>query len=308
MSRMTAETLRVRLRDTAGVRRWMKSPFVKRLRRTRGGRRVDTWLLRRRALRRTPATVSLEAVATVALFIGHTKSGGSLLGAMLDAHPEIAMGDEVDIARLRQAGLDGDAMLAEFARSARREAMKGRVTARRLGGYSLDIPGWSQGSTATPKVIGNSRPGPTTRYLADTSHALEDLLEIFSGRRLRVLHVIRRPQDSIAAMVLRSGRDIVDAANDYAKQCERLRRLRNQLGESVCEVHYEEILESCPGALGPVLEFLGVEPPEGFLEACADLLDHDLEPESSRVSWNQTASGIIEESVHGFDFLSPYRG
>lgn len=307
MSRTTGESLRVRFRDSSGIRRWMKSPTAKRLRRTKLGEIADTWVLRHRAVAGSPEPPSLLEVTTVCLFIGHVKSGGSLVGAMLDAHPEIVMGDEVDLARLMKADIDGEAMLVEFDRSARREALKGRVTARRLGGYSLQIGGWSQGASERPRVIGNSRPGPTTRYLSDTPGALRDVIDAFGGRRVVFLQVIRRPEDSIAAMVLRSGRDIVDAARDHARQCERLSVLRSQLGESVHAIRYESLLYDCPGTLGRVLGFLGVDPSATYLAACSDLVDDGLVPESARVSWTRPALDVVEQSVHRFDFLAPYR-
>lgn len=308
MSRPSREGAIVHLRDTSVVRRLMKSPTARRLRRTKVGRFADAWLLRRRAdagLREQ--SLSLEDVVTTCLFIGPVKSGGSLVGAMLDAHPDIVMGDEVDLARLVRARISGDAMLAEFARSARREAMKGRVTARRLGGYSLEIRGWSQGSSERPRVVGSSRPGPTTRYLADTPGALARVIDMFSDRRFVFLHVIRRPEDSIAAMVLRSGRDVVDAAADHARQCERLDWLRRQLGDSVYSVRYESLLDDCPGTLQGVVEFLGADPNGSYLDACSDLIDAGRAPESTQVSWNTAAVDIVEETVHTYDFLAPYR-
>jgi hypothetical protein len=309
MTRSAGEGVSVRLRDASAVRRFMKSPTAKRLRRTRLGRYADTWLLRRRAASPSARQQAwLQEVTTVCLFIGHVKSGGSLVGAMLDAHPDIVMGDEVDLARLDRASISGDAMLAEFARSARREAMKGRVTARRLGGYSLEITGWNQGRSDEPRVIGDSRPGPTTRYLADMPDALPSVLDSFSGRRVVFLHVIRRPEDSIAAMVLRSGRDVVDAATDHSRQCERLDRLRGRLGDSVYPIRYESLLEDCPGTLSGILEFLQMDPDPDYLAACSDLIDRGRVPESTRVSWNQAAIDIVENTVNRHEFLAEYHG
>ncbi len=249
----------------------------------------------------------LSDVTTVCLFIGHTKSGGSLLGAMLDAHPDIVIGDEVDLRRLLGARLTGAGMLLEFVRSARREAMKGRVTARRLGGYSLEIPGWSQGSGGRPSVVGNSRPGPTTRLLGDDPDSLPALRESFDGYRLAFVHVVRRPEDSIAAMVLRSGRDIVDAARDHAEQSVRLARLRAELGDAVTEVRYESLLEDAAGTLRRVLDHLGAEAPDGYLRACSALIDRGRPPESEQVTWNETARAVVAGSVRRHDFLAPYR-
>ena len=43
-------------------------------------------------------------VQTYCLFIGHGRSGHSILGALLDAHPNIILPDEVDVLKYLQAG------------------------------------------------------------------------------------------------------------------------------------------------------------------------------------------------------------
>ena len=96
------------------------------------------------------------------------KSGTSLLGAMLDAHPDMIVADEVDALRHAEQGYTREGLFQLLERGARGEAEKGRVTARRLdGGYALAVPGGSQGRSARPLVVGDGRAGPTTQALAD---------------------------------------------------------------------------------------------------------------------------------------------
>ena len=42
-------------------------------------------------------TVSYESVEKFCLFVGYSKSGTSLIGATLDAHPNIIISHEIDI-------------------------------------------------------------------------------------------------------------------------------------------------------------------------------------------------------------------
>ncbi len=108
-------------------------------------------------------------------------------------------------------------------------------------------------------------------------------------------------------MVLRSGRPIVDAATDHARQCERLDWLRDRLGDAVFPISYEELVADCAATLRGVLEFLQVDADPDYLAACSDLVDHDLVPESTRVSWTQAAVDIVEDTIHNHEFLTAYR-
>ena len=104
-----------------------------------------------------------SGVETFCAFIGHVKSGGTLLGALLDAHPRALVADEADAFRYFAAGFGRRPTLPPAPKGSRREALKGRVTARRLGAYDFAVPGQWQGRATRAQVIGDSRASPTTR-------------------------------------------------------------------------------------------------------------------------------------------------
>lgn len=294
------------LLDRPRVRRVWKGPLGRKLRRTRAYRRL--LVARKRqvaeaARRRSPS--ALGDVTTFCIMIGHTKSGGSLLGAMLDAHPSVIFGEEIDVVELCSAGFTPDQVFRTLERSARREAMRGRVTARRLGGYSLAMPGW-QGLHDRPTVVGVSRAGPTTRQLGSSDTAIDDLLGTFGDHRIVAIHIVRSPRDSVAAMVLRSGRERGDAIADYAAQCERLEHLRTRLPE-VFTVHYQDLTESTSQALTRLLEHLAIDVLDEHLEACVGLIDRGRTPESEAIAWDVPSLDALADLARRFDFLEPYR-
>ena len=88
------------------------------------------------------------------LFIGHARSGHSLIGAILDAHPEIIIPHEYNLIvkwsefKLKSgSGLKTRVLFALHALS-RFQAMFGnRAASRRSGGgYSYSVPGQWQGT------------------------------------------------------------------------------------------------------------------------------------------------------------------
>ena len=294
--------------DSQPVRNVLKAPAVRRLRSTRYFKSLD--LRRRLALAKKANAANpgrFDSVETLCVLVGHTKSGGSLLGAMLDAHLEISFGDEIDVLQLIEAGFGWPEVMHVLSRSATREALKGRVTARRLdGGYSLAIGGAAQGLVGNAKVIGVSRAGPTTRLLGGAHQNLDYVRGVAADHRLALIHVVRAPEDSIAAMVLRSGRPFEAAVSDFTEQCERLSSIRDRVGEHLSTVYYEDLVGDTRTALGGILSFLNVQADPDHLDACERLIDGDLIPESARLEWPEGVRSQVDVVIRRYDFLARY--
>lgn len=295
--------------DSARWRGLRSTPALKRLVSGNAFRRLDT--RRRRLLAGIEATRHPDLFAhieTVCLFIGHVKSGGTLLGAMIDAHPDAIIADEVDVLSHLEAGFGRRQLLQVLVRNSRREAMKGRVTARRLGGYSLAIPDQWQGRHRVVRVIGESRAGPTTRHLGERPDRLDELRAFAGPARLRFIHVVRNPLDPIAAMVRRGGRSVEEASADYARQAESVEQLRARLDpDEWLSVRYETMLADPVATVESVLEFLTLEPEAGYVAACAALVDPRRPWERQAIEWSAEELGAVRRIVESHEFLADYR-
>ena len=257
------------------------------------------------AARRRPETFA--SVEVLCLFLGPVKSGGSLMGALLDAHPRIVMADEADPMRYVMAGFRREQIFHLLAKSARREVMKGRVTARRLEPYSLAVAGWSQGVVDEPIVMGDTRAGPTTRLLGDRPELIDRLREVLGDVADRYVHVVRNPFDPISAMVLRGKRTIENAVTDFAAQCRRLAVLRERIEpDRLLTVRYEELVRSPGHQIDRVCRFLGVTPPSGYLEACAAIVDPSRPGERTLVDWSPPSIARVERLAVEFPLLEGY--
>lgn len=302
-------------------RRWaavVNSPEYRRFLATAPGKALfQSGLVRSAKLVRRRTAGSLAAarhhedfagVTTCFLFVGHTKSGGSLLGAMLDAHPAITCSDELDILEHLEGGFSGRQIMALITRNSRREALKGRVTARRLEAYTLAIPDQWQGRFRELRAVGDARAGKSTRRLAARPDLLDRLREAMSPATVKLIQVIRHPMDPIGAMVARSGKSLEEAIEDYSEQCRRLTQLRSTLPSGdLIEVHYEDVVESPELVLTGVCRHLGVEPDDGYLKACRALVDTTPRRDRSRVEWAPEQIEMLATSLAGISFLSRYR-
>jgi len=260
-----------------------------------------TWI---QQLRDPHRFIDVEAVC---IFIGHTKSGASLLGSLLDAHPDAVVADEIDVVRYVARGFRRDQIFHLLEKGARREASKGRVTARRLTPYSLAVPGQSQGRSANVRVIGESKAGPTTRRLGREPDLLEALDRRMRGVPVRYVHVVRDPFDPISAMAIRSGRSVADGISDYADQCRTLSELRRRIGrDRLLTIEYESFVRDPVGGMRAIGDFVGVEADEAYLEACAAIVDPDVLPERRLVEWSDRDIDAVRALIAETSFLRSY--
>ena len=96
------------------------------------------------------------------LFVGHPRSGHSLVGSLLDAHPDIVVSHELDALQYVAVGYPASAAVHARAR-ARRDQRRRR---RKSWGYSYAVPGQWQGRFARLQVVGDKRgrlPRPRAR-------------------------------------------------------------------------------------------------------------------------------------------------
>jgi hypothetical protein len=297
----------VALLGHGGWRRVGRSPLGRRVTASRTFRLADdTRRFAETSVRRAMNPDAFRSVRTFCLFLGTVKSGGSLLGALLDAHPRAVLADEADVLRYLTSGFEREQIFHILAKNARREASKGRVTARRLEPYALAVPGQWQGRAVRPTVIGDSRAGPTTRRLGDRPELLTHLRDRLGDVEDRYIHVVRNPYDPISAMVRRGRRTLPDAIDDYAGQSRRMATLRARLGERLLCVRYEDLVATPADQLGRVCDFLGLAAEPDHLSACADIVDPSRRPERHTVPWTRDTVAMVDRLIHQFDFLDGY--
>jgi len=304
----SAEKLWVSVTDSARWRRFAKRGLGARLLRNEAFRRLDQArrsTLTRWADRRGPDL--FRDVQTFLMFIGQTKSGGTMIGAMLDAHPNAVVADEVDAVRFVEAGFSRNQVFHLMLKGARREAMKGRVTARRLDAYSFSVPEQWQGRFANLVVIGESKAGPSTRRLAADPDLLGRVSQEMGDVDLKFIQIVRNPFEPISAMMLRSGRAFDNAIDNYFSQCVRLEDLRSRIAPSdLLVVRYEDVVCGPQDQLVRICRYLGLATEPGYLAACAAMLDDTPREHRFDVDWNPGRIAEVESRMAAFAFLSGY--
>ncbi len=248
-----------------------------------------------------------EVVDTFVFFIGHNKSGTSMIGSLLDAHPKVIIADEVGAIDFLNAGFTRDQVFHLLLKGSRREFMKGRVTARRLTPYSYLVPDQWQGQYRTLKVIGDGKAGSTTNLLANHPLLLSQLPALVNGSKIKIIQTIRNPFDVISVMMVRGKRSFENSIAYYFSNCEILEILRSQLDKSnLFPIRYEEFVKSPRKNLCLLCEYLGIEPLEDYLDSCTSIIHHIPVRHWNMVKWETKWIRMVEEKIKDHDFLKGY--
>ena len=257
------------------------------------------------ASRKTPDR--FQDVKAFCVFVGHNKSGSSMIGSLLDAHPNAIFADEADALQYVPAGFSRDQIFHLLLKGSRREAIKGRVTARRLQPYSFLVPGQWQGRYSRLLVIGDTTTGTTTQRLAGDADLLHRVQNVMQAVQVKFIHVIRNPYDPIGVLMVRGRRTFENALGHYFANCETLVKLRAQTDSSnLLAVRYEDFVHQAPSHLAHICQFLGIEASGDYLQACANILYQSPDRRRHLAEWNLERIEAVSSKMARYDFLDGY--
>jgi hypothetical protein len=276
--------------------------------RLRGTVAHDAWRFATSLVDAVRMRSTLRDVRTYLLFIGHGRSGHSILGSLLDAHPEAIVSDELDAARFIARGFARDQVLAlSVARSARQAAGERQKAGRGGGTYSYLVPGWSNGRFTRLRMVGDTRAGGTVHRFASDPSLIERIDARMRGLAVRYVHVVRNPFDNVSTMTIRRGRVLEEAVEGYLADCETLVRMRAAIGtERLLTVRHEDLIADPRAQLADACRFAGIGPSTEYLDACAGILFASPSRTRESVEWPAELVARVERDIARFDFLGGY--
>jgi hypothetical protein len=187
------------------------------------------------------------------MFVGHPRSGHSLVGALLDAHPDALVAHELDALKYLDAGFDRDQLYAMLVLHQRARVAHGMKSS---WGYTYVVPtGW-QGRYRTLRVIGDKKGGRSTARIADRPELLGQLIDTV-GVPVRIIHVVRNPLDNIATMHRWAAKPLEHHVDEYLARAATVTWIQQQVPpESFHELSLEELTADPAAALTHLAAFL----------------------------------------------------
>ena len=303
------------------------SPGVDILAKTLNRKRQKDWY--------TFEPLSSEVVGTVerfVFFVGYARSGHSIIASMLDAHPNVVIAHEYAIFNKwsEQPELFNkkkELLFNSLYNSSHYSAQAGlRQGVDKKKGYSLEVPGWYQGSYAGGiTVIGDKAGGMTAqvyrRSRDDFISAYKQLQET-TMTPVHAIHVVRNPFDNIATMVLYN-EHVKSLINEtvkynntealsrqikaYFSQVESVVSMIHTVGLDDVTIHHSDFISNPKGTMRHLCNSLYVTCTEHYLNVVAK---HTYSSESrSRdlVVWTPELISKVERNMAKFPLLKRYK-
>lgn len=260
-----------------------------------------------RLIARHPEALAAHAVTDerperFAVFVGYSRSGHSLVGSLLDAHPEVVIAHELHALRHLLAGWP----FADVVRAIRYNAYFFGRAGRAYSGYDYEVPGQFQGRTTHLTVAGDKKANGTGRILRAHPGIL-DWLDASLPARADVIHVIRHPLDNIATRARRTGTSLAWAARGYFANAEAIQALRERHPERVLDCYLDDFIRRPRSELSRLLGALGVnEVPPDYLDACQKVVFDAPSRSRDRVTWEPGLRRWIDERMAAIPFLQHF--
>lgn len=257
--------------------------------------------------RRQPAT--FQNVRSYCLFVGHARSGGSLIGGLLDAHPNIILADEVDIFPYVAARFSREQIFHLLLARSRIQARKGRTKdGRDAKTYSYGVPGQWQGRYENLQVIGSRKAGITTQQLQIDPSLLPRLRGLLGEDiAIKTILTIRNPFDTISTMHIRSGRPLMQGLEQYFLNCRTIESLKKGFSaSSFLMLRHEDLLARPEEHIREACRFLDIPAPDEYIQACTAILYEAPAKSRHKVAWTPEIIATVNQRIGQYDFLKGY--
>ena len=305
---------------------------------------LEYWLRKDQKLQQSknfkPLTVEqVQGVEKFVFFTGYPRSGHSIVGSFLDAHPNIVLSYAFFLFRnlLKESEEDGnmDDLLRNktlffnilYEKSYRYSLASSKKMKK---GYSLDVPGlWSGKFDGHLRVIGDKSALPTSMGYSNSLPGYfkqrYDSLQSSLGIPLLGIHVVRNPFDMISTHLLYSSLHFAWKSDDWSPtnvlrndsglrrmiefffdKAQAVQEMVPECGMKVLEVHNEDIVKNPRRELRRLCNFLGVDCPEQYLQKCESKSFKKVSRTRDKVYWPPHLRQLVEERMRKYSFFRGY--
>ena len=289
---------------------------------------------------RSLSTEQVKEVEKLLFFTGYPRSGHSILGSLLDAHPNIILSYAFFLFRRLMVP------------SGKKRSIEGLLHNRTLffntiyelsyhyslvssekleKGYTLDVPGmWSGKINGTLKVIGDKSATATTVAYSTASHekfkSRYTYLAKCTGVELVAIHVTRNPFDMIATHALYKvmhgtwkrnqsktrEKVVIDRSillkvvEFYFDKAKAVKEMVPLCDMKVIEVHSENLIRSPRKQLQHLCNVLDVYCSEEYLQTCESKIYPEVSRTRDKIVWPPDVKADVQKRMQHIPFFGGY--
>lgn len=280
----------------------------------------------------------IESVEKFVFFVGYPRSGHSIIGSMMDAHPDMVIAHEYSLfnrwAVNPRKHQDRRFLFNQLFKNSYHNAVNGwRSSAENKSkkGYKLEMSHTWQGMFRTLRVIGDKAGGTTSHeYVTSPSKFAQSYRQLVQTVKVPVIaiHVVRNPYDMIATRMLysdtdRNGAKLTTATvnhkyNNTSHLLYHVRRVfdiaqivHNMIQDhdlmlTVLEIHNADFILDPKGTLRTMCNYLGVSCLEDYLKVCYDKTYRTLSRTRDLVVWTPKLIEEVSRRIQDFPFFQRY--
>jgi len=271
----------------------------------------------------------INGVRHFVFFLGHPRSGHSIVASLLDAHPHIVLAHEADVFTKVSSGKippKKSAIFNAIWQSTVQSTERGaRARALQTKGYSLLVEGLYEGKYVDNiYVIGDKKAGTTTLMLYRDATVWSKVLNVLrSVSSVKVIHVIRNPYDNIATEILYAGHsksELLDIKKNnktigvhpssllrfikkFFTLYDAIENAKRTFDLDMIDVHSEEFIANPRATLLNLCSFLDVNCSDDYIDTCNKKVYKTESKTRYLVNWTDESLDKIQEQIKKYGNL-----
>jgi hypothetical protein len=280
----------------------------------------------------------IESIEAFVFFVGWQRSGHSIIGSLLDGHPDVVIAHEFllfshlhEFTKKRQdQKVSRKILFNQLVANSFRNARYGdRSYFHNEKGYNLKLSGSWQGCFRSLRILGDKAAGEVTNtYKKNTTDFVRHLSSVRSlvNLPLKVINVIRNPYDMIATLSLYRGSPVEDVkveasvAHKYSNQkvihgaadtiLTKAHYLHMMFGEDydweLIQIHSEDFIRDPTAIMREICSFLKLTCTKDYLTQCADKTFKSTSKSRELIEWDPVIRAQVENSIREIPFFRRY--
>ncbi len=242
------------------------------------------------------------------LFIGYQRSGSSLVGSLLDAHPNVVIAHELNAMKLFESKFTKQQIYYLLLKNSQEFAQQGRS----WSGYSYQVPNQWQGDFENLQIIGDKKAALSTIKLGQNPQLLDRIKKTIQ-LPIKFIHVYRNPYDNITTMFKKKDRkrteilDFKGTINYYFDLCETINSIKNTIpAQDIFDLKQESLILDPQKTLKELCDFLKIKTTSEYLNDCASIIFKSPHKTRETIQWKEEEIELVKSKMLKFDFLKEY--
>jgi hypothetical protein len=234
------------------------------------------------------------------LIIGNARSGSTLLGSIINSHPQAIIANETYASRILWENLSQEQIFNTISQN----VLITEKDSYLPSGYR-SIPKVVSPLPCETLILGEKIWNPSTLLLHGKYNLIEQLTKTVN-RPVLLIHAIRNPFDAIATMHVRSGAPIDDRIAWYFMHCESVKAIEKRKDQRLKHVYHEDLIANTASEIESICNFLDIPVITEHLSLIIQSLYKTPHQSRTSIMWDNKDIDRIYTKMREFDFLSKY--